>query len=378
MSAFEAAQTAIAAILQSPSFLYRLEFDAPQRAAGDVVPVTGYEMASRLSFFIWSSVPDEAVLEAARRGHLDTPEGVLNMAEAMLEDPRARRIVKRFYAQWLDLKDLPHQTKDAHLYPQWSPQLAHSMLDETLGLVEHLTFEADGTVDALFTTNLAFIDAPLGELYDVEVPDDGSLHAVELPRDNETGILARGAFLAQHAKHNQSSPILRGVFVREKVLCQPLAPPPQDVNDEPPPLDDDATTQERFAAHTQNPSCAGCHTLIDPVGFGFENFDATGAYRFRENGLAIDTEVNLVGTETLNGRYANGVELSHALGDSDEVRRCVSSQWLRFAIGRSPEDADACGVNAMMAVLAADGFTLRQIILAVTQTDGFLYRTATE
>ena len=179
-------------------------------------------------------------------------------------------------------------------------------------------------------------------------------------------------------KSDQSSPVLRGVEVREKILCQPLAPPPQDVDDAPPALDPNATTRERFAAHTQDPACAGCHTLIDPVGFGFENFDGLGRYRTQENGLPIDSEINMYGTENLDGDYDNIQELSIRMATDEQVERCFVETWHRYTLGRSPEPQDQCR-SALIA--DRDGSsqqpTLKELILRLVASDDFFYRRRT-
>ena len=369
-----AAITVLEVLLQSPYFLYRPEIDTPDITV-DAIPVTGYEMASRLAYFLWTSAPDRDLLNKAASGQLSERTQILAVAESMLDDPRSHRLISQFYLQWLGLNDTHHVDKNRGIYPQWSSHLADSMNHDIVELIRHLTFNTDGSMADLFTTTEAFVDDSLAPIYGLEAAAREDFEITDISHEPRAGILTRAAFLAVHAKSDQSSPVLRGVEVREKILCQPLAPPPQDVDDAPPALDPSATTRERFAAHTQDPACAGCHTLIDPVGFGFENFDGLGRYRTQENGLPIDSEINLFGTHNLDGDYDNINDLSLSMATDEQVERCFIETWHRYSLGRSPEPQDQCR-SALIA--DRDGQspqpTLKGLILRLVASDDFLYR----
>lgn len=180
--------------------------------------------------------------------------------------------------------------------------------------------------------------------------------------------------MAVHAKANQGSPILRGVFVRERILCQQLPNPPDNVDNSPPELDPGSTTRARFAAHTEVESCAACHRLIDPIGFAFENFDAVGHYRTMENGQPIDTSAEVVDGDELNGVYPDAQAMTEAFADSEKIRRCVIRQWFRYGNGRVENGDDACSMDQMWTHLAARNFSLKEILVAMTQTDAFRFR----
>ena len=376
--ALSALEDVFQALLLSSHFLYRPEMDHQGEAVGQELRVTGYEMASRLSFFLWSSVPDRALLESAANGELDDAHAIDEIASQMLEDPRAHRAIQRFYPQWLRLSDHDDDQKDLSVYPDWNEELSAAAKQETLRLLTHLTFESNGSIEALLTTDKTVVNHALGSFYGLDVPDDGQWHLKTLNEGRRPGILTRVAFLSHHAKANQSSPILRGVTVREQVLCQPLAPPPQDVDDTPPPLDPNATTRERFAQHTNNDNCASCHTLIDPIGFGFENFDGIGQHRFEENGLPVDTTMDLIGTPALNGVYHDAAEFSVEAGSDEHVQRCVAQQWNRFALGRSPFPSDQCGVDEILADVQGSGSTLRALFMAIISSHAFQHRVVPE
>jgi hypothetical protein len=188
------------------------------------------------------------------------------------------------------------------------------------------------------------------------------------------GVLTQGSLMTLLASANQASPILRGKFVREQVLCQSLPPPPNDIMVTPPPLDKNLSTRERFAAHSASPQCVGCHTLMDPIGFGFENFDGTGIWRDTENGKVIDASGEVRGIQG-DGHFNGARELGVRLAASEEVRDCATKQWFHYAYGRGHEGAgDDCTLATLEQRFAAGGYKVRDLLVALTDTDAFLYR----
>lgn len=363
----------VATLLQSPRFLYRVE--SGPAAAGAVVPLDGWEMASRLSFLIWGSMPDDALFDAARAGKLGTADEIKAQATRMLSDPRAREVVRHFHAQWLELDALDTLEKDTETYPAFTPALRDLFRAETERFIDDVFWEADGKFSTLLTAPFTYANAELAKFYGLTPPSGTAL--VKVPLDKRrAGLLTHGSILSVQAHAAETSPIFRGKFVRVKLLCQNLPPPPDDVVIEPPAVNDSATTRERFSQHSTDPSCAGCHRLMDPIGFGFENFDGIGRWRDVENGKTVDASGEVMGTD-VSGKFNGAVELSAKLAQSEAVQLCLAKQWFRFAYGRSESAEDQCAVSQVAAPLE-QARSLREVVIALTQTDAFRYRRATQ
>lgn len=358
----------IEAVLQSPRFLYRIE--SVPSADGPVV-VDAYELASRLSYFLWASMPDERLFAAAADGRLSTVEGIESEASRMLRSPKARPVVAHFFMQWLDLEGLEGLPKDRERYPEFFSGVGSSWRASMEQYVENAVF-GGGSVRDLFLEPVVYVDRTLASLYDLRPPPSGRLEAVGMDPDQRAGLLTQPALLARLAHPDQASPIRRGVFVRERILCQTLPSPPNNINITPPDPDPNATTRERFAAHTENESCRGCHSLIDPIGFGFSNYDALGRYQDHEGGRPVDATGELYGTTDpeIEGPFVGAVELSHKLADSSEVRACVATQVFRFAMGRAETQADECTLRELDRVLLASD-SMERLLVAMTLTDVF-------
>ena len=299
------------AFLQSPHFLYRVELGVPGEQGEAAVALDDYEMASRLSYFLWGSMPDAELLDAAAAGELRDPAVIEEHARRMLEDPKARRMVEHFHEQWLSTIKLASIDKDPGLFPDWSPEIALRQADEVAAFVEHVFFDADEpTLRTLLTAPHTYVDADLAEFYGLPAPQGTGLQQVESPAGGPvlSGILTQGGILSAYSKANQTNPIARGIFVREHLLCQIPPPPPDDVELIPPEPDPNATTREIFEQHRDDPACNGCHSMFDPIGFGFENFDAVGRWRTTENDLPIDASGELSAADVA-GPFDGAAEL---------------------------------------------------------------------
>jgi hypothetical protein len=364
------------AFLQSPHFLYRVELGIPGEQGTAAVRLTGHEMASRLSYLLWGSMPDAALLDAAAAGGLTTPEDVEAHARRMLDDPKARRMVEHFHEQWLGTTRLATLEKDTSVFPAWSPELSAKQAQEALAFVDHVFFAGEGTLDELLTAPYTFVDAELAELYGLPAPAGAGLQKTEAAGGVVlSGILSQGGVLSAYALADTTDPIKRGLFVREHLLCQ-IPPPPPDVIPELPPVDPDATTRERFEQHRSDPACAACHSMFDPIGFGFENYDAVGRWRTSENGLPIDASGELTAADVA-GEFVGVRELGTKLAASEDVAQCMTRQWFRFAYGRlESEELDACNMDALATTFSESGHDLRELLVALTQTDAFMFRTA--
>ncbi len=247
-----------------------------------------------------------------------------------------------------------------------------------------MVWGGDRTLKSLLTSTTAYVSGPLAELYGVTPPAASSATpvAVALPRNQgRSGILTQAGVLAVQAHPDQTSPVLRGKFVRSMLLCQPPDPPPPDIDISLPTIDQGATARERFSAHlTAGTTCNGCHSMMDPLGLSFEHFDATGRYRETDEGRPLDVSGEVVrATDEALNRPFNGVkELGEMLANSPQVMECVATQWFRFAAGRTEELADSCSLATMSDAFTDSKGDLIELMVATTQTDAFFFRSATE
>ncbi|MDQ3034674.1 MAG: DUF1592 domain-containing protein [Myxococcota bacterium] len=367
---YEGIELAIAALLQSPNFLFRVEL-------GEAAPegrrrFTSLEMASRLSYALWSSTPDETLLAAAERGELATEDGVRREAERMLASPRARSAVRSFFGEMLRLEALDRLPQDPALYPNMSDTIGAAMRESTLRTIETQLFDGDASYRSLFDSRSTFVDAELADLYGLPAPDGGGFVEVELPADGpRAGLLGHGSVLALLSHSHASSPTVRGKFVREALLCQTIPPPPPDVGELPEPSPDLPTMRERLAEHRANPACASCHQVTDPIGLGLENFDAIGAFRELENGATIDPSGELDGTA-----FADARGLGEALRDHPELTRCLVRNLYRYASGHVETRAEAPMLDAL--ATAFDDGRLRLLLVELVASDGFRHTGAVE
>ena len=376
----EGIEVMIRAALQSTHFLYRLETTTPSDTKAPLVALSPYELATRLSYLIWSTGPDDALLDDAGNGKLNTKDAVAKRARAMFQDPKARPAIIDFYNQWVGTSRLNIITKSTTLFPSYSSDVREAMTQELPAFVAYVLWSGDRTLNTLLTSPLAFITAPLAPIYGVTMPrqDDGTPQMVMTkPEQNRAGILTQAAVMAVQAHPDQTSPVLRGKFVRTNLLCQPPPPPPPDVNTTPPDVSAGGTARERFGAHLMAGStCMGCHQLMDPIGFAFENYDAIGQYRTKDGTEDIDASGAILGSAdpALMGDFDGVKQLAGMLANSEQVRDCVATQWFRYAAGRSEGDDDACSLSTLQGTFASSGGDLVELVVAMTQTDAFWYR----
>jgi len=350
----------VQAMLQAPRFLYRPELGDLTLESEDAIPLTGYEVASRLSFAFWNSGPDEALLEAARTHALDTSKGVAEQAHRLSADPRAQQSFRDFLRVWFGLSDWDTVEKDPQVFPSWSEQAEAQLESQSEAFFDAVLFKGEGTLASLFELDAAAF-APEG-MEDWMQQGEGSAK----------GLLSLPALLSRHAKPTESFPIYRGLFVREQLLCQTLPPPPNDVGEPPEPATG-VTSRERFAQHSSDPACKGCHTLIDPLGFAFENYDGIGRFRTLDEGHKVDTSGQLVGTD-VDGPFANLAELSSLLARSETVRACTARQWFRFTMQRFEQPADGCSMQTLAEAFAESGQSFDALRTAIVQTPAFRMR----
>jgi hypothetical protein len=361
--------------LSSPYFLYRFEVGAPK---GDgTFALTPYEVASALSYSLWGTMPDDLLFAAAKSGKLDNATGVAEEARRLLKDVRAREIMGTFALQWLGVERVLTADKSASLFPGYDGAERQGFAEETKRFVTHVMFDGTGKYPELLLGGYTFANDATGAVYGLPGGLGQTMTKVDQPPERKAGLLGHGSVLASYAHSDQTSPIRRGLFVRETLLCQEFGPPPANAGGVPD-VDPNATTRERFAQHTADPVCNSCHQYIDDVGFGFERFDAIGKYRDTESGKPIDAagnmnDVNGMGTNT-DAKYSTLPELAAIIADSNSAKACFATQVHRFATGRSESVSDLCALRNFEKSFEANGWDMRELVVSVLASDGFRIR----
>jgi hypothetical protein len=363
------------AVLQAPDFLYRVEGGAAgaadKSATGPRRP-TGDEMATRLSYFLWGTMPDESLRAAARSGELSTAPGVLAQATRMVADPRARGVVRFFFDNLLPIDGLSDLERDRTLYPTYTAAIGALMREETQRSLEDVIFSGAGSWPAALTATDTFLNGPLATFYGVPGVTGSSFRKVPLDNHQRLGFLTHASVMAGTTHSNHTNPVVRGSFVVQRLLCTKIPLPDASIADKVKPPDpySGATARERYTRHRSDPICASCHAAMDPVGLALENYDAVGLYRTKENGVTIDASGGLPGADgTVNGP----VELVQKLAAMPEAHACFATHWLELAFGKTLGPDDACLKAAVAAAFAKAKYDVRQLLVAVTQTDPFLY-----
>jgi len=376
----EGARIAVEAMLQSPHFLFRIEETSDPK-------LKPYATASRLSYTLWDSMPDAALFENAARGELSTPKGVEATARRMLEDPRARRSLDEFISQWMRFDRLLTAAKDRRRYPNFNREAAVAMTEETRGFISDLVWNDRNFMDA-FTADYSFINADLAAIYGVPAPAR-EFDRVKFPVESErAGLLGQGLFLSLTAKPDDTSPTARGLFIREQFLCQHVSEPPPGVNTNLPEITEaqPQTNRERLREHVTNPSCSTCHNLIDPIGFGFEKFDAVGARRekfkllfFGENEeggrraapktieLEIRTDGYVAGIP--DSKFSSPRELGAVLARSSQCQECLVKQYFRYTFGRIETQADRSLIRQALEDFRKSQFRFKELIISLVRSN---------
>ena len=365
-------RTALEAMLASPHFVLRLErepVDAPRRG----FRVSDVDLASRLSFFLWGTPPDDELQTLADEGRL-SPEKLEGQALRMLADPRAEALGTRFAAQWFRLQDMDKVRPDPNFYPNYDENLAQAMRRETELFFANLVQENRSLLD-LYRADYTFVNERLARHYGIPGVAGRQFRRVAYPDDTRRGILGHGSMLVLTSLANRTSPVLRGKWVMEVLLGTPPPPPPADV----PALEDTAgakdgrllTTRERMELHRSNPSCSSCHRLIDPIGLALDNFDVTGQWRLRENGATLDTRgVFYDGTPVSTPRELVNALLARPV----PLVRTFTENLLAFAIGRRVEHFDQPTIRAITRAAEANDYRMASFVMGVVGSDAFQWR----
>jgi hypothetical protein len=374
---------ALTAILASPRFLFRAEVQPEPNNPGKVVPIDEFALASRLSYFLWSSLPDEELFDLARRGQLRA--NLAAQVDRLLADERAQRFVENFVGQWLQTRDVEAVNIDARralgirdsdqARRIFNSRLRRNMREETEMLFAHVLAENRPTTE-LLTADYTFLNEPLARFYNIPGVEGGEMRKVTLPPDSprRAGVLTHASTLVVTSNPTRTSPVKRGLFILDNILATPAPPAPPDV----PELEAvrsrgrDLTMREMMEIHREAPLCAGCHARMDPLGLALENFTAAGSYRANENGHPIDTSGRLITGE----RFQNPVELARILATSrrDDFYHCLAEKTLTYAIGRGLEYYDTFTVEKIVGALRKDDGRIRSLIHAVVNSAPFQKR----
>jgi len=383
-TAFQAgARLVLEAALQSPKMLYRLEpdgppaVDAPTPAAPDTDgarALDGYEVASRLSYFLWNTMPDDELFAAAEAGDLVTAEEVRAQATRMVDDPRARDVVLDFHEQWLRTREWNELIRDPEQFPNADDALPGSMREEARRFVSHVVLDQRRGLRALLTSRTTFVDGALAAVYGVSPPSDDGFAEVTLDATRRAGLLTQSGFLAFHADRSDPSPIKRGVYVQREVLCTKIPDPPGDADlDLPPRGGEIYTNRERVEAHTSPEGCQVCHGIINPTGFAFENYDALGGWRDADNGVPVDATaaIPLPGEDALEAAHA--VDLVEALAERPDVHRCYATRLVRYGLGREDRASDACLLDRLQ-TLGLEGASVLELLVELAASEAMRFR----
>ncbi len=367
LKSFDAAiEYSLAALLQSPHFLYRVELggaaDDGKRA------LTQVEFASRLSYFLWNGPPDALLLDAATNGALATTQQVAAHVDRMLADAKLERAVRAFFGEWLHLGDLDDLGKDPTIYKHFSADLGRAAREETLRLATSVVLKQDASIASFLTARTTSVTRRLAAIYNIKAPVDEGFGEVTLPAGGERqGFLGQVSFLALNAHPVSTSATLRGIFVREALLCQSVPAPPAGVNTMLPAVDPTARTmRERLELHMSVPECKGCHSFTDPIGFGMENLDGIGRWRATDDGAAIDATGELEG-ETFGGFR----ELTQVIANSKRFHRCVPEKLFSFAMAHHYTDGEEGVLTKLTDDFVANGSRIKPLMRAIAISEVF-------
>jgi hypothetical protein len=376
----EGLEWVVGRMLQSPYFLYRVELEGEGTAPGTVVPLSDYSVATRLSYFLWGSMPDAELFAAADAHQLATVEGVTAQAGRMLASPAFESTLSSFHAQWVGWEEVYGAPKLAPTTPAWDQNLQADMIRESQLFVNSI-YQAKGSFKDLLSATHTFVNPSLAKLYGVTYPGSGVdfLRVDNVP--HRFGLLTQPSILAGHAHPNQSAPVKRGVLVREHLLCTVPPPPPANLMIKVPEVVPGATTRERFEQHRTEATCSGCHVLLDPVGIPLENYDELGRYREMDQGKPVDARggftlvasagnVSDAALAPVNGAQ----ELGEKLAALPEAQDCMVYNWFRYAMGHGEEQADTCTLGAIKARFTGSQQNLNELLVGIATSDGFRYR----
>ena len=370
-SAEQGIQLAIQAMLMSPNFLFRVERDRNPRDPRDVHDVSPFELASRVSYFLWSSMPDDELMALAASGRIRDRQVLDAQVARMLTDPRARAFAENFAGQWLETRNLDVVTPDPDTFKEWDAELRDAMKRETVLFFEHVLRENRPVRDFL-TADYTFLNERLATHYGIAGVTGAEMRRVQLQTDRRGGVLSHGAVLTVSSYPTRTSPVIRGKYVLQNILGTPPEPPPGDI----PPLEDadggaGRSTREQLERHRSNPACAACHRNMDPLGFGLENYDAIGRWRDLEGKFPVDASGTLPDGRTFSTPGEMRLLLASHL---PQFSRTLTEKMMTYALGRGLQPFDRRAVDAVQRAVAADGYRFQTMVREVIHSVPFRAR----
>jgi hypothetical protein len=365
-----------ASVLQSPNFLFRVEMGVEDPNVPHLLRYTSWEMASRLSYLITSSPPDDELLALAEADELQGVDTIEAQAVRLLDDPRARPALVGFFRDFMNIAKLDALDKSIEQFPQMTATLGPSMRLELEQMFENTVFDESGDFRDLFSTRKTFINEDLARVYGIEGITGPEMRPHTFAADSQrAGLLTSAGFLAVNAHKTQTSPTHRGRFVRIQLLCQDVPPPPEGVDTSLPEPDPNAppiTLREQLEVHRDQAACAGCHNLMDPIGFAFENYDAIGAYRtVDENGLTLDSTTEIDGT-----MVGNATEVGDVIAMLPAAGECIAQRFYEHAGAHLVEKGEEDALQEVIDEFVASDFDFRSLVIALVVNDGFRFASA--
>lgn len=364
------------AILQSPNFLYRIEIS--EEVVDDVIPLSSFEVASRMSYFLLDTMPDDELLDLAEAGELQDPDQVQAQARRLLENPRAKMVVQKFHHTLLEVEKFQQAAPSPAFYPDAPENLGDLAEQEHDLFVDHTVFDQDGSWGDLLTSTQTFVNADLAPLYGLSGDFGEEFTLVDLDPNERRGLFTQIGFLAANATGVHPDPIHRGAYLARQIACHSIAAPPDTV----PPVpegDPDATNRETVVAHTEAPGteCLGCHKpLINPFGFPFENYDSTGAFRTEDNGRTVDASAT-VALASGAVEVSNAVDLAEAMAADEQVHQCYLEHWTEYTMGRPYDDLDEAIVDRLAEASVGDA-SVKELLVEFATSRPFLTRSTEE
>jgi hypothetical protein len=370
-----AVQELLTSLLTSPSFVYRTELGPENAAAGKPVTLTTFEKASALSFFLTDGPPDAALLAAARAKELETPAQIEAQTRRLLAQSQSAVGVVKFFHESFALDGLGDLVKDTKRFPEWKPQLAADLAGESDAFLRQVLWGEDAKLSTLLTASFSMLNGRLATFYGTGDAAAGeTFKKTSWPAGQRAGLLTQAGFMTTFAKENDTDVVGRGKFIREMLLCQPLPPPPANVNAVPPPPDGKHTQRERMAQHSADATCSGCHALMDPLGLAFERYDGLGKYRTMDVGQTLDVSGKLTGADPEGAPFQDAVGLMGILAKSSTVRQCFVETAFRYALGRAAGTPDACTLDRLGKRFATSGGDMIDLTVALTTDESFFQR----
>lgn len=371
---------ALRAMLQAPSFLYLPEVGEPDADEPAFHRLTGYELASRMAFFLTDTTPDLELLEAAQSGQLDTDAGVTTQATRLLASPAARLTVRRRFREFLYLDGVMTAQKEASVYPELDDTVRLAMIEEVERLLDDVVWDRKADVRELYTADYNFVNADLAPIYGVSAPPAGTWEKVTLPAEHaRAGFLSSAAFMTRASHAVLTSPTKRGVFIKDRVLCEEVPPPDEGVVTVLPDPKDGLTTKELVELHMEEESCATCHQLFDPYGFALEHFDGIGRYRTTDNGEPVDSSAEIWHDGEFDA-FDSARSLADLLTEDGDIRMayCVMLNVFRSGVGHIETDGEIAAFDQLHGLFDEGGYRLDQLLVEMTVNPAFRYVAAPE